>query len=164
MSLSESNVLFYRHLNAANRNEIKMHLEDLDSDDRRARFLHSTSNETILSYVERIDFTRDTVFGAYINPNNIVLKPVLIGMAHIIYIKPPKIAEIALSVDIKYRRTGCGFALIQEAIRNTKDKEYSLIKMTCLANNTSMINLAKKIGFSIYFDESGTIEGLLQIK
>src|SRR3954470_14894138 len=78
-----------RSLGPGHRARIAAHLKALDEDDRYLRFGYPARDAQIESYVERIDFDRDDVFGIYNR------KLELIAMAHLAFADDPGHAECA---------------------------------------------------------------------
>jgi RimJ/RimL family protein N-acetyltransferase len=145
-----------QRLNAKHRDEIARHLLQLPENDRRLRFGQAIRDEAIREYVERIDFDRDRVFG--------ILGPALelAGIAHLALAPAEKSAELGLSVDASQRVKGYGYALLQRAVLHAANLGYRALFMHCLAENATMMRLAKKAGLLVVV-EYGEADGRLKL-
>ncbi len=128
--------------------------------------MSTVSNESIQSYINSLDKTDlfyKRAFGAFsVNQKQ---KTTLIGIAHLILIDDRnKVAEVALSVDARYRRQGVGTALINQAVTYTEEVNYSTLMMHCSNSNTPMISLARASGFHMKSEALSDLEGSLTLK
>jgi GNAT superfamily N-acetyltransferase len=99
-----------RRLHPQDASAIEAHLLDLNSDDRRSRFLQAT-DAAILTYVRGIDWGRSLLLGA-IRADRVV------GMAEALFgpSAPPHHAEITVSVELQLRGRGLGRHLVGRAV------------------------------------------------
>jgi RimJ/RimL family protein N-acetyltransferase len=138
-----------RELHAGHRAEVLRHLLLLSDEDRRLRFGTQTPDEVIHQYVEHLDFNRDAIFGSFDSQLN------LIGMAHLAYL--PKLkgqangAEFGVSVLPNGRGQGIGTALLARAAVHSRNTRIEILLVHCLANNKSMMRLAKNAGMLIEY-------------
>jgi RimJ/RimL family protein N-acetyltransferase len=138
-----------RELHAGYRQEILLHLLQLNDEDRRLRFGTQTPNEVITDYVERLDFNRDAIFGVFDSD----LK--LIGMAHLAYLPEhagqARAAEFGVSVLPEGRSQGLGTALLQRSAVHSRNTRIETLFVHCLANNKAMMHLAHKAGMTVEY-------------
>jgi RimJ/RimL family protein N-acetyltransferase len=138
-----------RELHAGHRAEILRHLLLLNDEDRRLRFGTQTPDEVIHHYVERLDFSRDTVFGSFDSQLS------LIAMAHLAYLPIVKgqaqAAEFGVSVLPDGRGEGIGSALLARASVHSRNTRIETLFVHCLANNKAMMHLAQKAGMRVEY-------------
>lgn len=120
------------------RDEIYVHLLQLDTESNRLRFGSFMNEDAIKKYVNSIDFNKDRVYGAYDNDNN------LVGVIHIAWMKQEGCAEIGISVDKSVRNGGIGGKLFKKAINYARMHGAKRLYSFCLTENTAMMHLAKK--------------------
>jgi RimJ/RimL family protein N-acetyltransferase len=128
---------------AFQRSDIAAHLLRLSVSDRRLRFGMCLSDEAVRHYVDRIDFSRDKVFGIF------TADLTLIAVAHLALDAADHIAELGLSVDQAYRRRGYGYALLERARLHALNLGCHTLYMHCLSENRSLLRLAAKAGLRI---------------
>lgn len=145
-----------QRLNARHREDITRHLLQLPAEDRRLRFGHQIRDNAVCSYVERIDFSRDRVFGI----QSAELE--LIGVAHLALDSRAQAAELGLSVHPSARGRGYGFALLQRSVLHAANLGYRALFMYCLAENGIMIHLARKAGLTVV-TEAGETDACLTL-
>jgi GNAT superfamily N-acetyltransferase len=117
---------------------ILAHLLSLPSRDRALRFGAALASRTIASYVERLDFGRDAVFG--VHDHNLAL----VGVAHVAFDGGD--AELGVSVLPQHRRCGLGAALFRRAVEHARNREAAAVVMQFLSTNRAMLRLAQKFG------------------
>lgn len=122
------------------RSELLAHFLALEAEDRRLRFGAPIGDEVIATYVERIDFERDGVFGA----RDASLR--LVGVVHAALFEGG--SELGLSVLPDARGDGLGSALFARAIAHLRNRDVRQVMVHCLAENAAMRHLAKKHGMS----------------
>src|SRR6185369_13679675 len=152
----EHSGIVVQRLGASHRDKIVRHLVRLPADDRRLRFGAPMRDSTIATYVERINFAHDQVFGIF----GADLE--LWGMAHLALDTQGQSAELGLSVDCSVRGKGYGYALLQRAVLHATNRGYGALFMHCLAENGVMMNLARKAGLSVVIT-SGEADGRLAL-
>jgi len=143
-------------LNPRHREDIVAHLKQLPERDRYLRFGRAVRDEAIGDYVNGIDFERDRVFGIY----SLALE--LIGVAHLALDTTRQAAELGLSVDPASRGKGYGFALLQRSVLHAANLGFRALFMYCLAENRTMMHLARKAGLTVLV-ESGEAGGRLAL-
>ena len=107
--MKNSPVIFIKELSEQDRPFMLNHFLGLSPSDRRLRFGAALPDEAVSRYVQRIDFTRDTVFGVYESTYN------LVGVGHLAFLDPvslpalegertDRVAEFGVSVSAPMRR------------------------------------------------------------
>jgi GNAT superfamily N-acetyltransferase len=128
----------------------------LPEHDRHLRFGRFIRDSALRDYVDGIDFGRDSVYGIY----SLALE--LIGVAHLALDPVQQAAELGLSVDPACRGRGYGFALLQRGVLHAANLGYRALFMYCLADNRTMMHLARKAGLTVLV-ESGEAGGRLAL-
>ena len=154
--------ILVRELHAGHREKILSHLMGLSEEDRTLRFGMHTSDEIINSYVEKIDFFTDAIFGVFDSTLQ------LIGFAHLAY--PPvgglsnnKTAEFGVSVSKSGRGQGIGSALFKRAAIHARNTQIEILYVHCLSSNKVMMHIAKKAEMDIEF-AYGEADAYLRLK
>lgn len=130
-----------RRLEVESRPKLEAHFLSLSSEDQHLRFGTSLSKDAIADYVARIDFVRDAVFGVYDDELAIA------GVAHLA--RNPDAAELGLSVAPGFRGKGIGSALFRRAHEHARNHLIHALFMHCLAENETMMHIARKAGMKI---------------
>ena len=138
-----------RELYARERPLFLKHLLRLGMEDRYLRFGSPLSDRAIEAYVDRIDFTVDTIFGVFDDRLR------LAAAGHFAPIRPPagatmrRTAEFGLSVSSDGRGRGLGTALFLRAAAHARNFGISSLFMHCLSENRPMMRIARKAGMEI---------------
>lgn len=136
------NLLVHVHrLAADSRPKLEAHFLSLSSGDLRLRFGASVSPTAIQEYVAHIDFDRDAVFGVYDD------ELALVGVAHLA--RNSEAAELGLSILPGFRGKGIGSALFRRAHEHSRNHLIGALFMHCLAENETMMHIARKSGMKI---------------
>lgn len=143
-----------QRLNDCARDGLVTHFLALSDEDRRLRFGSRLSPEGVVAYVSGIDFRRDVVFAVRDD------RLQLLGVAHLAFGK--SFAELGLSVLPPIRGQGVGNALFDRAATHARNRGIPRLYMHCLAENQSIMRLARKFGMSIVTD-SGDADAYLQL-
>jgi len=117
------------------------HFIALPADDRRLRFGSSLAGESIVAYVDHIDFARDAVFAVHDD------RLALIGVAHVAF--GDDVAELGLSVLPGHRGHGIGAALFARAAEHARNRFVPRLYMHCLVENATIMHMARKFGMDI---------------
>jgi len=120
---------------------LERHFLALGSEDRRLRFGTGMNDFAVRSYVKRIDFDNDAVFGVLDDELH------LIGAAHLG--RGEGHAELGVSVLPGHRRRGIGGALLGRAHMHARNWGVHALFMHCLTENAAMMHLARKQGMDI---------------
>ena len=145
-----------RELNESERPLYLQHLLALGGEDRYLRFGSPLSDGAIESYVDRIDFKADTVFGIF--DDRLKLE----AAGHFAPVADPvddgdepheplgRSAEFGLSVSDGARGKGLGTALFLRAASHARNLRIATLFMHCLSENRAMIRIARKAGMEIH--------------
>ncbi|PYD93376.1 histone acetyltransferase [Pseudomonas syringae pv. pisi] len=140
-----------KELGERDRRRVLRHLLALDSNDRLLRFGSMIPDEQITAYVDKIDFSRDIVFGVV---NNVFQ---LVGMGHLAFASADgrksttkqQVAEFGVSVSKSARGQGVGTRLFQRTAIHCRNSDVDTLYMQCLTSNQTMMHIAKKAGMRI---------------
>jgi len=113
----------------------------LSPDDRRKRFCCSLSDETISKYVDRLNFTRDTVLGAFDEQAQIV------GLAELV--RGAAASELAFSVRPDRRGQKIGTRLMERLLLRARMCGIRKVFVMFLSDNTPMRKMANRAGMSV---------------
>jgi len=113
----------------------------LSPDDRRKRFCCSLSDETISKYVDRLNFTRDTVLGAFDEQAQIV------GLAELV--RGAAASELAFSVRPDRRGQKIGTRLMERLLLRARMCGIRKVFVMFLSDNTPMRKMAVRAGMSL---------------
>ena len=147
-----------KQLQERDRRRMFRHFLALDDADRLLRFGTVLPDEQVAAYVDRIDFSRDTVYGIY----NRLFQLVAVGHLatalkqtmpenHAITSKD-RVAEFGVSVARSMRGRGFGSRLFERAAIHCRNNDIDTLYMQCLASNQTMMHIAKKAGMEILRD------------
>jgi GNAT superfamily N-acetyltransferase len=151
--MSEKTVHVQRLLQAS-RPALERHFLSLDGEDVRLRFGVTISPDSIVNYVERIDFDADAVFGVHDD------ELALAGVAHVGF--TGDLAELGVSVLTAQRGRGIGSALLARAAEHVRNRFVTRLFMHCLAENATMLHIARKLGMTICID-TGEADAFLKL-
>lgn len=144
-----------KELRERDRRRMLRHFLDLEDSDRLLRFGTVLPDEQVTNYVNRIDFSRDMVFGVY----NRLFKLVAVG--HLAFApreeknsvtEKERVAEFGLSVSKSARGQGMGSRLFERAAIHCRNNDVDTLYMHCLSSNKTMMHIAKKAGMEIHRD------------
>jgi GNAT superfamily N-acetyltransferase len=147
-----------KQLAERDRRRMLKHFLALDDNDRLLRFGTVLPDELVAAYVNKIDFSRDTVYGVY----NRVFKLVAVG--HLAFAPKDsipagpsattkdRIAEFGVSVSASARGLGIGSKLFERAAIHCRNSDVDTLYMHYLSSNQTMMHIAKKAGMQIARD------------
>jgi len=150
-----SRMVLVKELRERDRRRMLKHFLDLEDSDRLLRFGTVLPDEQVTSYVNRIDFSRDMVFGVY----NRFFKLVAVG--HLAFAprdeknsttEKERVAEFGVSVSKTARGLGIGSRLFERAAISCRNNDVDTLYMHCLSSNKTMMHIAKKAGMEIHRD------------
>lgn len=130
-------------LHGHERGALEKHFISLDTEDRRLRFGSGISDEGIRAYVQRLDFEHDGLFAVQDEDLR------LIAVIHVALDDGP--AEMGLSVLDAWRGQGLGNALLGRAVMFLRNRGVLSVFMHCLAENASIVHLARKNGMRLAY-------------
>jgi RimJ/RimL family protein N-acetyltransferase len=144
-----------KQLEERDRRRMLKHFLALDQSDRLLRFGTHLPDELVTAYVQKIDFSNDTLYGVY----NRVFKLVAVG--HLAFAPAPageavttkdKVAEFGVSVSRSARGRGIGSKLFERAAIHCRNSDVDTLYMHCLSSNQTMMHIAKKARMEIERD------------
>jgi GNAT superfamily N-acetyltransferase len=133
--------IIVKELARMDRAALEAHFLALGMADRRLRFGALLSDAAVRTYVARIDFDRDAVFGVLDD------ELMLVGVAHVA--RGIRHAELGVSVSSGHRGRGIGARLLQRAHTRARNWGVPSLFMHCLSENGTMMHLARKQGMSV---------------
>jgi GNAT superfamily N-acetyltransferase len=123
------------------------HLLRLDKESRRNRFGGAVSDEFIVNYIE-LSLGLDAVIHGFFVEGALrgvaELRPLGKGFADE--------AEAAFSIEKDWQSHGVGSALLERTLLAARNRGIKLLHMACLANNSRMVDLARKFDADLKFD------------
>lgn len=148
--------LIFRKLLPGDLSLFRSHLIALDELSRRQRFGMNASDAFLSDYAERCMTLNAIIHGAFRGQE-------LVGVAELrpIAYLPTTEAEIAFSVDRRWRNLGIGTQLFSRVLRSARNRGFTRLFMTCISQNVPMQALARKFAAEILvdFDEAiGVVE------
>ena len=142
-----------KELGKRDRRRMLKHFLALDEGDRLLRFGTVLPDEQIHAYVNKIDFSRDIVFGVFSHVFQ------LVGVGHLAFAPAEpgraanttkeRVAEFGVSVSKSARGQGVGTRLFQRAAIHCRNSDIDTLYMQCLSTNRTMMHIAKKAGMEI---------------
>lgn len=147
-----------KELTERDRRRLLMHFLALNEHERQMRFGSAFPDELVTRYVQRINFSRDTLFGVYDDALS------LVGVGHLAYIprdavpgmdhatERERIAEFGVSVLAAHRNHGIGTKLFERAAMHCRNDDIDTLYMHCLTCNDAILHIAAKAGMSIHHD------------
>jgi GNAT superfamily N-acetyltransferase len=134
--------MIIRPLTVFEREDVRKFYLSLTEDDRRRRFCCTLTDDTISKYVDRLNFTRDTVLGAFDEQGQII------GLAELV--RGPKESEMAFSVRPDRRGQKIGTMLIQRLISRASLCGIRKVFVMFLSDNTPMRKMAIRAGMPVH--------------
>ena len=140
----------YRKLQFWDRAAFEAHLVALDAESRRQRFGIEVDDAFLRHYAERCIVLNATIHGAFHGSR-------LIGVGELRGIVDPLggEAELAFSVDRRFRGRGIGSALFARVLRSARNRGFGRLYLTCIPRNRAMQALARKFAANIRIDWEG---------
>jgi RimJ/RimL family protein N-acetyltransferase len=145
-----------KELKERDRRRMLKHFLELEDSDRLLRFGTVLPDEQVANYVNRIDFSRDMVFGVY----NRMFK--LVAAGHLAFAprddskgavtEKERVAEFGVSVSKSARGMGVGSRMFERAAIHCRNNDVDTLYMHCLSSNKTMMHIAKKAGMEIHRD------------
>lgn len=133
--------MIIRPLTVFEREAVRKFYLSLSPDDRRKRFCCALSDETISGYVDRVNFSRDTVLGAFDEQAQII------GLAELI--RAPAASEMAFSVRPDRRGQKIGTRLMQRLLLRARICGIGKVFVVFLSDNTPMRRMAGRAGMPV---------------
>lgn len=133
--------MIFRPLTTIERETVRNFYLSLSPDDRRKRFCCTISDEAITKYTDRLDFTRDTILGAFDE------HLLLVGIAELVH--GPAESEMAFSVRQDRRGQKIGTKLIQKLLQHARMHGVGQVFVQFLSDNTPMRKMARRAGMTV---------------
>ncbi|MBA3902414.1 MAG: N-acetyltransferase [Rhodocyclaceae bacterium] len=146
MKMSRMKTIPVLQLSESNRAALRRHFLALTPEDLRLRFEHVICQESLLRYVDSIDFDSDAVFGVF--DENLELA----GATHLGL--RGDAAEFGVSVVPGHRGEGIGTALFRRSLEYARNHAVHTLFMHCLKENAAMMHIARKSGMEIVLDSA----------
>ncbi|MDO5692470.1 MAG: GNAT family protein [Pseudomonadota bacterium] len=135
-----------REIGARYREQVARHLLALPPQDRYLRFGYAANDQQIQQYVDKLDFSRDQLFGIFNR------KLELIAMAHLAYpveMTEAGFAEFGVSVAAHARGRGYGSRLFERAAIHAVNDGVKTLYIHALSENTAMLRIARNAGAEV---------------
>jgi GNAT superfamily N-acetyltransferase len=129
------------------------HLLRLDDADRRLRFGHVVSADTVRAYTTGVDWSQTWVVGLFDGG-------ILRGVAELRRAASPKLAELSVTVERAYQNRGLGTRLLERALVIARNRGFETLFLQCLPENLKMQHVARKFGDHLRFQE-GDVEATI---
>jgi GNAT superfamily N-acetyltransferase len=142
--------MILRPLTVFERDPVRTFYLALSQEDRRLRFCAMASDETVAAYVDRIDFARATVLGAFDE------RAQLIGLAELIHGAHESDMAFAVRADMRGQKIGTRLMerlIVQARIFGTPYGQRRVTVMF-MSDNTPMRRLAVRAGMRVTTDGS----------
>jgi acetyltransferase len=138
----------------------KKFLNQIDPSDIRFRFFGSIRKfvHSQLARLTQIDYDREMAFIAVESPHD---NPYTIGVVRIVCNPDNTEAEFAIIVHSGIKRRGLGRVLMNKVIDYSTSRGTHWLVGQVLANNRSMLNLARSLGFR---SENSSDEGVVHVR
>ena len=152
--------LMFRPIRPEDEPNHKKFLDQIDPGDIRFRFFGSIRKfaHSQLARLTQIDYDREMAFIAVESPHN---DPHTIGVVRIVCDPDNMEAEFAIIVHSGIKRRGLGRALMKKVIDYSISRGTRWLVGEVLANNRSMLNLARSLGFKA---ENSSEEGVVHVR
>ncbi|MFZ4876239.1 GNAT family N-acetyltransferase [Janthinobacterium sp. Mn2066] len=147
-----------KQLHERDRRRMMKHFLSLEKSDRLLRFGSALPDELVAQYVQKMNFSRDMIFGVYSSSFK------LVGVGHLAFAPKEQapsrqvvttkeqVAEFGVSVSKSMRGMGVGSKLFQRAAIHCRNNDVDTLYMHCLSSNKTMMHIAKKAGMEIQRD------------
>ena len=133
--------MIIRPLTVFEREAVRDFYVALEPEDRHKRFCCTISDETISKYVDRLDFSSDTVLGAFDEQAQII------GLAELV--RGAEAGEMAFSVRPDKRGQKIGTRLIQTLMLRARMCGVRKVFVIFLSDNTPMRRMARRAGMDV---------------
>jgi len=133
--------MIVRPLTVFEREAVRNFYLALSPDDRRKRFCCSLSDETISGYVDRLNFTRDTILGAFDEQARII------GLAELV--RGAAASEMAFSVRPDRRGQKIGTKLMEKLVLRARMCGARKVIVMFLSDNAPMRRMAGRAGMAV---------------
>jgi ribosomal protein S18 acetylase RimI-like enzyme len=135
-----------RRLGRGERDRLLGHLLRLDAEDRRLRFGGHASDERVRAYCARLDWSRSVVLGCLVAGE---LRAA--GELKLIDRARPRMAEIAVSVEVQFQGCGIGTELCRRLAVRARNRFVEKVHMLCPLDNRCVQRIARRLGGALAF-------------
>ncbi|MBN1663197.1 MAG: bifunctional acetate--CoA ligase family protein/GNAT family N-acetyltransferase, partial [Deltaproteobacteria bacterium] len=138
-------------------------LSSLSQETLRTRFFSSIKNishEWLILFCN-IDYDRHMAIVAEMEENG---KKSMIGVARLIMNQDMTSGELAVVIQDKFQGKRLGSKLIEMLIGIARERGLEEVRADVLTDNTNMLNIFKRMGFSTHWLPGGTSEAVLKLK
>jgi GNAT superfamily N-acetyltransferase len=143
-----------RTLSARHREQVVAHLMALDDTDRRRRFGHRASDDSINHYVEQMNFERDEVFGTFDRSLT------LVALGHLALDPGGGTGEFGVSVHPRARGRRLGSQLFAHAVTHARNRQVHTLYIHLARENAAMLAIVQRAGAAVSFEGSDAIAQL----
>ncbi|NCQ51475.1 GNAT family N-acetyltransferase [archaeon] len=147
-----------KRLSSDYRDKVLEHFLRLDYDSVYSRFCTVLKETGIKTYVSKIDFEANGIFGVFDSNLNVV------GVGECVLDEKNNKAEVGFSVESNYQGNGLGSKLMVRMVRFAKSRNKMQLEMLCLRTNTKSLHLAKKFGLKVINNDGGEILAIIPTK
>ncbi|MFM2088151.1 MAG: hypothetical protein RLZZ237_3020 [Pseudomonadota bacterium] len=147
-----------KQLHERDRRRMMKHFLSLEKSDRLLRFGSALPDELVAQYVQKMNFSRDMIFGVYsrsfrlVGVGHLAFAPREQAPAKNVVTTKEQVAEFGVSVSKSMRGMGVGSKLFQRAAIHCRNNDVDTLYMHCLSSNKTMMHIAKKAGMEIQRD------------
>lgn len=147
-----------KELHERDRRRVLKHFLALEKKDRLLRFGSQLPDELVEAYVNKIDFSRDIMYGVYnrvfalVAVGHLAFAPKEAAPAKHVATTKDRVAEFGVSVAPSMRGMGVGSKLFERAAIHCRNNDVDTLYMHCLSSNQTMMHIAKKAGMAIQRD------------
>ena len=134
------------------------HLLRLNREDRRLRFTGTTSDAAIRQHCAAADFLDTVLYGAFIDG---ALRGV--GECCLLQREWPRRAELAFSVESRWRGLGIGTLLFGRLVTFARNRTLGRLDLVTVSGNRPMQAIAARFGMHLNND-AGEVEGRLRLR
>jgi RimJ/RimL family protein N-acetyltransferase len=134
------------------------HFSRLSPADRYQRFAQHIDDAGIEKFCRQLSWLNTIMIGHFLDGE---LRGV--GELRLSGLRPPLIAELAISVERDFQNRGIGTELFQRLVVLARNRRVRTIHMQCLMDNIRLRRIAGKFGAQIEMD-FGEVSGLLELR
>lgn len=147
-----------KRLNNSHREKVLGHFLRLDKDSLYSRFCAPLSQYAVETYVSKINFNKDGVFGIFDDDLNII------GVGECVIEENTNRSEVGFSVEINHQGQGLGGKLLERIVRFAKAHEKTHLEMLCLRTNKQSQHLARKFGLKVQLSPDSEALGIIDME
>jgi GNAT superfamily N-acetyltransferase len=134
---------------------LESHFAALGIEDLRNRFCGSIRPEIVSQYIDQLSVTGVPTYGIF-NPGHAIVAVCQLGQSE-------RDLEVGLTVLPTYRRQGLARALLSRSASYARARGLKALVIHCLADNTPMLSLARRIGMRVE-NSHGEVDGCLTLR